>query len=458
MLIDAGGTLTNNGGLTSYGAFTNYGVLNNSAGASLYNHGPMSNWAEINNYGYLENDATSSICYPAGIDTPSEGGLNNEGGAVVNNGDMCLQGPTHNWDGGTFTDNDTLVLFAGTFTNDGSGGGATFNENGYCELVYTSVLDNIDGGAINVGSSGSLVNRTVVYNDVNSSTGYAPSTISIGGYFENDGLVENNGTFTIANSLWATDGSMPLGNMVVNGTFVVADNSPTVDTYSGNLSGTGDLIKVDSGTLILTGHNTVGLVAIYGGTLQLGSATAIDMPTGTVDIGDGATLDLNGYDLTIGNINCGNSCYSSTSGCITNSSPTSASILTFTNGQSELWFCNITDGPYETVSVVVGSTTVTATTPVSVMNIGADWTYTGGTTINAGATLAVGYAGYGEASLQGNIVDHALLQYWEPAAEAFNNTITDNGNGDGTVYNWGTYQLTLQNLATDLVLAGNIVY
>ena len=92
------------------------------------------------------------------------------------------------------------------------------------------------------------------------------------------------------------------------------------------------------------------------------------------------------------------------------------------------------------------------------MNIGADWTYTGGTTINAGATLDVGLAGCGEASLQGNLVDHALLEFWEPAAETFNNTITDNGNGDGTVYNWGDYQLTLHNLATDLVLAGNIAY
>ena len=57
-----------------------------------------------------------------------------------------------------------------------------------------------------------------------------------------------------------------------------------------------------------------------------------------------------------------------------------------------------------------------------------DCNYRGGTTIESGATLDLGYAGT-EGSLQGtiNILSGGVLQFYEPANETYGNTITGAG-------------------------------
>ena len=165
----------------------------------------------------------------------------------------------------------------------------------------------------------------------------------------------------------------------------------------------------------------------------------------------GGTLDLNGYHLTIGYIRT----EGGYGGTITNNATGSGtSTLTLASGLSELFDSTICDGPYGKLAVIIGSTTVPGTAVVIVN--GTAGTYTGGTTINSGSVLCLGWGG--SASISGNIVNHAILEFLESGPLTFDNTITDNGNGDGEVVDANGNQITLANLATDLVLSGDIVY
>jgi autotransporter-associated beta strand protein len=81
---------------------------------------------------------------------------------------------------------------------------------------------------------------------------------------------------------------------------VGADNTST--TYDGSIFGQyGEFTKTGTGTLTLTGHSTyTGATMIEAGTLRLAGAGALPS-AGAVDLADvaGATLDLNGCDLSI---------------------------------------------------------------------------------------------------------------------------------------------------------------
>ena len=64
----------------------------------------------------------------------------------------------------------------------------------------------------------------------------------------------------------------------------------------------GSLLKTDTGTLVLSGTNTyVGSTSVNAGTLRAGSAGAFGASYGFL-VGAGATLDLNGFNKTFGDL------------------------------------------------------------------------------------------------------------------------------------------------------------
>ncbi|MCX6616030.1 MAG: autotransporter-associated beta strand repeat-containing protein, partial [Acidobacteria bacterium] len=70
-------------------------------------------------------------------------------------------------------------------------------------------------------------------------------------------------------------------------------------TISGDVSGPNGLKKTGTGTLVLSGNNSyAGLTTITGGTLKLGSATALGSAAGAITVPAGSALDLGGSTLT----------------------------------------------------------------------------------------------------------------------------------------------------------------
>ena len=84
---------------------------------------------------------------------------------------------------------------------------------------------------------------------------------------------------------------------LANNDFTLGGSYGGVNTLSGAISGSGNLVSTGSSTWQLTGANTrTGTITVDGGTLRAGSASAFGTTTGISTTG--GTLDLNGFNIS----------------------------------------------------------------------------------------------------------------------------------------------------------------
>ena len=151
---------------------------------------------------------------------------------------------------------------------------------------------------------------TIYYNNL---TGAGSFTFD-GGNASQFGIVL--GTNTLGGTLTAnrplsfgnggTGGLAGSGTLVASANGAIIFNSTMDNTYSGNMSGAGALVKTNANTLTLTGANTYsGATTIYGGTLAIGGA-------GTL----GAGAAYAGTIVNNGTLLCGSSAGQTLSGGI----------------------------------------------------------------------------------------------------------------------------------------------
>jgi fibronectin-binding autotransporter adhesin len=172
-------------------------------------------------------------------------------GTIAGNGDLVKDGP------GTFTLNTTVNLATGTTRID------------------QGVLRAARPGALSRFSPVVLANAEGARLDLSGTTQIIPN-LSGGGPAGGDIVLGS-------------------GSLGTNG-----DGSST--TYGGVLSGTGELLKGGPGTLTLTGRNVYsGATSIGDGTLRAGAPGAL-APGSAFSVGQGTTLDLNGFDQTVGSL------------------------------------------------------------------------------------------------------------------------------------------------------------
>ena len=188
-----------------------------------------------------------------------------------------------------------------------------------------------------------------------------------------------------------------------------ADAGSTL-TISGNIDGAQSLTKVGAGVLVLSGNNTwTGATIVSAGTLQLGAATGIPTTVLTVN---GGTFDLNGFSKTVNTL-------SGTGGAIA-------------LGSGALTVNQLAAGTY--AGMISGAGSLTKNGAGTLTLSGAN-TYSGGTTVNVG-TLAGN-----STSLQGNIVNNAIVAFNQTAVGTYAGAMS------------GTGQLTKSGAST-LILTG----
>jgi fibronectin-binding autotransporter adhesin len=215
-------------------------------------------------------------------------------------------------------------------------------------------------------------------------------------------------------------------NTTTGSTITVNNASDSISTV---LQGTGKLTKAGTGTLTLSGANTyTGTTNISAGTLQMSGAGTI-ATSSSVLIGGGAIFDLNGTNQTIK--------LGASAGTIANNSGSGTSSLTF-DGSANLGSPLIVDStanPGGKVAVVVTANSQT----FNVAN-----TYSGGTTVNAGAFLIVGATGTqaGTGAINLTAANSGLLT-------AVNQTTANDITGAG-------YVSIIQNANGALTLTGNL--
>ena len=247
--------------------------------------------------------------------------------------------------------NTTIINFGtitGGYGNDGSVGNAIYFSGGNNRLelrpdsvitgsvnaavgtVNTFVLgsgDADDSGVFQVGDFGSKWNGFTTFQKTGNGTWQlsgstsqlTPWTIYDGSLLVGaDAALGATGgalTFGAAGVAIGTELSGGTGRLALTGTFslnhaLILNGDATIAVASGNtvtangaVSGAGALmIDGTGGTLVLVGSNTyTGATKVVNGNLAAGAANVIQSSSG-LEIGDGATFDMNGYAQSIAQI------------------------------------------------------------------------------------------------------------------------------------------------------------
>ena len=259
--------------------------------------------------------------------------------------------------GGVWVGTVDTAGYALTFADTGPNSSYDGNTGAWVNPFY------IDGGIIGSGSLTQNSSGTLAVSNNNTYTGgtyinagrlaggnFGPSgTISFGGgtlYYSNAPLADFSSRFSSA-------GGQP---------WKINTGGVNV-TYAGNLTGAGSsLIKSGAGTLTLTGANTYdGGTTINGGTLALGSAGAL-ASSGTIAFG-GGTLQYGASNTTD---------YSSR----------------FSSAGSQLWSIDTNGQNVSFASALAGAGSSLTKSGSGTLTLSGANTYTGATTISAGALQA----------------------------------------------------------------------
>jgi len=437
-----GQTLTLTGANTYSGTTTiNQGTLeigNNGTTGSI-GSGPI---ATVVN-GYIEFARSDANTY-ANV-------ISGSGSVEVANGTVTLTGANTYSE---FTDVNSATLIVGTAFNGSSGslgnGSTTVN---LTSGTNPAILDlnnlNTKIGVINGDSSSQLQLGSAVLtiqdiagtdNMAGTVTGTGSITMIVGTYNAtgnantySGGTTINGGTFVALNTL-PTSSATGTGPITINGgggSFLsigndtasgyianvpISDNGviqfarTDTTTFPNTISGTGSIDVQDGGTVTLTGNNSyTGDTAIDAATLKAGSSTALGSGTALSLNYYGGTLDLNGYDVSVGSVTGGSSTYPS-----------------YINLGSNTLTVGGIPGTTTLTTLISGTGGLTLTGPATETTyLTATDTYAGPTVIQSGAILGLGFS-----SVAGSIPDTSgisgsgTLLFYEPSALTVSAPIT----------------------------------
>ena len=219
-------------------------------------------------------------------------------------GTMTLTG-ANTYSGGTTISGGTLQIGGG-----GTTGSITGDVVNNASLVFNRTDSLTFSGAISgTGSVEQAGTGTLTLSGSNTYTG--ATTVSAGTLVASGGsAIGDSSAVTVAKDASLTvSGEETIGSLAGAGALTLddasvlsagGDNSST--TFSGTISGTGSLIKEGSGTLTLTGGNSMALGAIGGaeGTLVLADGTwSADYAVLGSDVGTSAALTVTGADTSL---------------------------------------------------------------------------------------------------------------------------------------------------------------
>ncbi|MEY4939159.1 MAG: hypothetical protein RIQ93_894, partial [Verrucomicrobiota bacterium] len=417
---DGAGTLTLTGANTYTGATTvSAGVLNIRNATAL---GTTANGTSVTSGAALQIQGGITVGAEAltlnGTGISSDGALRNISGTNTYGGLLTLGSATR-----INSDADSLTLSnAGTILGSGYGltvggagntsiasiigtGAGTVTKDGAGTLTLTGTntytgATTVNAGTLKAGASAAVFgNGSAV--TVNATTGGTTATLDLDGNSVTIGSLTfggSTGTSTSTSNVQTGAGTLTLGGNVTydatnnpNGstlsgklalgatrTFTIGDSSNAAAdlTVSAIISGsTFGVTKAGAGTLLLSGANTyTGATTVNLGTLKAGASATVFGSGSAVTVNattasSTATLDLDGYDVTIGSLTFGGSGGTSTS---TNTVQMGAGKLTLGG--------NVT---YDATNNPLGATLS------GKLELGADRTFTIGNSSNAAADLTV---------------------------------------------------------------------
>lgn len=285
-IVDNGGSVGFTKAGTGLVTLTN--ASNNYTGATMVGEGSLS-VANIGNGGVA-----------SGIGASSADAAN-----------LVIQGATLQYTGGTSTtDRGFTVGRAGAI-----GSGTIEVTQTVTNLTFVGEVVGADNGGLTKTGSGTLTltNANSSYTGVTTVNGgtLAVAALRDGGVNSSIGastgdsanlVLSNGGTLDYIGGTATTDRGLQLG---AGGGAVGVSSAGSVLTVSGVIENQDALdrrlVKKGDGTLVLSGTNTYsGGTFVEAGTLLAGSTQAFGSPTAVMNVVNGATLNLNGFDNTVG--------------------------------------------------------------------------------------------------------------------------------------------------------------
>ena len=328
-----------------------------------------------------QNNGTTTVGGVATIGTLS-GGTTNLNGAT--SAITTLSGGTVNLSSGT-----ALTVSGGTSAGAITGTGATLTKTSGSTLTLNAAntytgLTTVSAGALNIGASGSLASG-------NALTVGGSGTANFANAGQTLGAVTNDNTATHALNFSAATGTVTLGSLTGGGnTRFGSAGVVTGGIASGTVTSVGNLTATISGST-----TTVTVGGLLTGDIADGTIGAGSLSTGTVSGGTttvtgaaGITAQNNGT-TTVGGV----ATIGTLSGGTTNLNGATSAITTLSGGT-----VNLSSGTALTVSGGTSAGAITGTgatltkTSGSTLTLNAANTYTGLTTVSAGA-LNIGASG-----------------------------------------------------------------
>lgn len=200
--------------------------------------------------------------------------------------------------GGTLQigDGGTTGTITGNIANDAS---LVFDRSN--AVTYSGVISG--SGDLTKQGAGTLTlsgaNTYTGATDVSSGTMQAGAANVFG---NGSAMTVASGATLDLNNFSQTLGSLAGSGNVALGAAMLTVGNNTSTTFSGTIDGSGGLTKQDSGTLTLSAANTyAGNTDVSAGTLRAGATDAFGTDSATT-VASGATLDLNGFNQTLGSL------------------------------------------------------------------------------------------------------------------------------------------------------------
>jgi autotransporter-associated beta strand protein len=278
--------------------------------------------------------------------------INTGAGLTTINTDLELSGPAQAV---------TVHNAAGLVINGQIGGAIGLTKAGTGQLTLSGANTYVGATAIQQGTV--LAAATNVIPNASAVSVNAGSTFDLGGFAQSVGSIAN--------------GAGGGGFILLSNAPLVTGNDNTDTLFSGIISGPGSITKVGTGTWTLGGGNAyTGATAIDGGTVLAAAANVIPSRS-AVSVASGATLDLDGFNQSIGSL--------AGAGAV---GLGSAALVTGNDSRSTV-YSGVISGPGSVRKVGAGTWTVTGQN-----------TYAGTTTLSAGTLILDGSVA-GDAAVSG---------------------------------------------------------
>ena len=431
-----------------------------AAAADTWSGTSSINWSDAANWNNAPANGDDIVIAQTGTNAPSNYNLNLNFKSLTLN--ATTDAPTEasgyiisNGGSGTFG------LLSGGIITDNSGNAGTDQLNMGITLNGPATINVDAGSSLSIGGTGITGTGDLTVDNASTS-----ALLFLANNNYTGGTTITAGTLQLGNG--GTTG-MIAGNVADNGTLVF-DRKDNI-TFSGAISGTGAVTKLDGDTLILTGTNTyTGGTTITAGTLQIGNGTTVGTISSTGGITDnshlvfdhsdditysgsitgsgdltqagGGVLTLSGTSLYSGGttINAGEISISAdanlgspTGGIAINNASTLDVSAGFTTARNIALGAGTeviqVDGAVNDTFIVTGAITGNGAlnkTGAGTLVVTANDTYSGGTTISAGA-LQLGNGG-ATGMVTGDIVDNGSLLFdRSDASLTYGNVISGTG-------------------------------